>query len=189
MNKGDLLSDLKQQAIDDPNLPLKDTATNMVFGEGNPDTDVYFLGEAPGRFEDLQGRPFVGPAGKLLDKLLTDINLKRADVFITSVLWFRPPKNRDPKPTEIDAFVPYIDKQIEIIKPKVIATLGRYSMHKFLPRTKISENHGQIFDIEHNGLKIKLIPLYHPAAALRRVDVMQTLKKDFLKLGELLGKI
>lgn len=184
MNKKKLLDDLRQKALKDKNLPLKDTANNLVFGEGSPNAKIYFLGEAPGRFEDLKGLPFIGQAGKILDKLLESINLKREDVFITSVLWYRPPKNRDPKPEEIAAFLPYLNNQIDIIKPKVIATLGRHSLKKFLPDAKIAEVHGKAVEINYSGNKYTLIPLYHPASAIYRRDLLQTLIKDFESLKE-----
>ncbi len=164
----------------DKTLPLRETATNLVFGEGPADALVYFLGEAPGRFEDLSGRPFVGRAGKLLEELLESIGLTRDQVYITSVLRYRPPQNRDPKPEEIAAFAPFVDEEIKIISPKVIVTLGRFSLNKFLPDKKIGEVHGQVFDINFQGLKLKVIPMYHPAAGLRRKEILEILKKDFL---------
>ncbi|MDD2823508.1 MAG: uracil-DNA glycosylase [Candidatus Daviesbacteria bacterium] len=178
MDKAKLLQELKEKAENDSNLPLKETAHNLVFGEGNPEAKIYFLGEAPGRIEDLTGRPFVGPAGKLLDKLLESINLKREDVFITSVLYFRPPDNRNPTPSEIAAFAPYTDQQIEIINPKIIVTLGKFSLNKFLPKAKISEVHGQILKINWQGKERILIPQYHPAAGLRSSEVLEKLKSD-----------
>jgi len=122
MDKAALLAKLKQEEIA-ADLPLKDTATNIVFGEGNPNSKVFFLGEAPGRNEDLQGLPFVGAAGKILTNLIESIGLKREDVYITSVLRYRPPKNRDPKPTEIAATKPFLDEQIKIIQPKLLPRL------------------------------------------------------------------
>lgn len=170
----------------DKSLPLRETATNLVFGEGPADAKVYFLGEAPGRKEDETGRPFVGQAGRLLEKLLTSISLTREDVYITSVLRYRPPENRDPKPEEIEAFAPYVDEEIKIIVPKVVVTLGRFSLNKFLPDIKISQAHGQVFDIDWNGIKIKVIPMYHPAAGLRRGAILEVLKKDFLVIKKYL---
>lgn len=179
ISKAQRLDNLKKQAAQDPNLSLKNTACNLVFGEGNPDAKIYFLGEAPGKFEDLTGRPFVGQAGKVLDKLLASINLKREGVFITSILWYRPPENRDPKPDEITSFEHYLNQQIAIIKPKVIVTLGRFSLNKFLPDEKISTVHGKTVHIRWKNQKITIIPMYHPAAALRRREIMQRLMKDF----------
>lgn len=179
MTKGEKLKSLKKRMEEDKSLPLRGGATQLIFGEGNPDAEIYFLGEAPGKIEDLKGRPFVGNSGKLLDKALESIGLKREDVYITSVVRFRPPENRDPKPSEIAAFAPYVDEEIEIIDPKVIITLGRFSLIKFLPDVKISKVHGQIFKINWQGKERIAIPMYHPAAALRRQDVMEEFKKRF----------
>ncbi len=179
MNKKQLLEKLKQKALADNSLPLKETANSLVFGAGNPDAKIYFLGEAPGKNEDLQGLPFIGQAGKLLDKLLDSVGVNRNDVFITSVLWYRPPANRDPLPEEIESFKTYIDKQIEIILPKVIVTLGRFSLNKFLPDVKIGTVHGIPQQIKVSGKDITLLPMYHPAAGLRSGKLLETLKKDF----------
>lgn len=179
MGKSQQLDRLKKQILKDSNLPFKNSANNLVFGEGSLNPKILFIGEAPGRFEDLSGRPFIGPAGKLLDKLLEGINLKREAVFITSILMYRPPKNRDPKPGEIEAFAPYIDKLIEILNPEVITTLGRFSLNKFLPGQKISGVHGQPKKITWHGKNITIVPVYHPAAALRQTRFKDTLIKDF----------
>lgn len=173
----------------DKTLPLRKGATKMVFGEGNPETKVFFLGEGPGFWEDQKGRPFVGNAGILLDKLLHSIELDRKEVFISNVICFRPPENRDPEESEIAAFKPYIDEMIAIIDPKIIVTLGRFSMAKFLPGAKISSVHGKVHRIQLNGREIIVLPMYHPAAALRRNDVMLQIKDDFLKIPELLNEI
>ncbi len=174
---------------EDKTLPLRNTATQLVFGEGNPDTKVYFLGEAPGYYEDRDGRPFIGQAGKLLDKLLESINLKREDVYISNVVRFRPPENRDPLPEELAAFAKYVDEEIEIISPKVIVTLGRFSMNKFLPDVKISQVHGKVEFVKFNGKDLIVIPMYHPAAALRAGAIMEQLKKDFLTIEKVLKDI
>ncbi len=187
MTRKQLLDQLKQQMAADTTLPLRDSATNLVFGEGSINPKIYFLGEAPGRFEDLSGRPFIGQAGKLLNSMLESIGIAREDVYITSVLRYRPPQNRDPKPDEIAAFKPYIDKEIAILKPKIIATLGRFSLNKFLPNVKISQVHGISHPIIFNGLSVVIFPLYHPAAALRRQQFKQVLKTDFQKLADLLS--
>ena len=184
MKKQQLLDELKEKESRDPNLPLKDTATNLVFGFGNADAKVLFLGEAPGRFEDEKGLPFIGAAGKVLDQLLTGINLKREDVFISSVVHYRPPKNRQPKPSEIAAFSEYVDGTIEIINPAVIATLGNFSLKKFLPDAKISEVHGKPYTLKWNGKDITLIPLYHPAAVLYRRKLLTTLEEDFKEISK-----
>jgi DNA polymerase len=189
MTKRQLLELLRQEMANDLTLPLRDSATNLVFGEGSTDPKVYFLGEAPGRHEDLSGLPFVGQAGKLLNLMLEQIGLQREEVYITSVLRYRPPKNRDPKPDEIAAFKPYVDKEIAILKPKIIATLGRFSLNKFLPDVKISQVHGIPHPITFNGLSIIVFPLYHPAAALRRRQFKEVLSSDFQKLADLLPKV
>lgn len=188
MQKIKLLEQLKQRELSDPGLPFKDSATNLVFGEGSPDAKLLFLGEAPGKNEDLTGKPFIGSAGKVLDKLLESINLNRNDVFITSVLHYRPPKNRDPKPEEIKLFEKYIDELIEIINPKVIATLGRFSLNKFLPDVKISQVHGKPAEINWKGHQLTIVPLYHPAVVLYGSKLKETLFEDFKMIKTVLKK-
>lgn len=185
MSQKEELGQLKSE-MEKASLPLKKGATNLVFGEGNPEAKIFFLGEGPGYWEDIKGRPFVGNAGGLLNKLLQSIKVEREDVFITNVVCFRPPGNRDPFPEEISAFQPYIDAMLEIIKPKAVVTLGRFSMTKFLPGAKISIVHGQVFDVNWKGRQIKVVPMYHPAAALRSGEVMQQIKEDFAKLPSIL---
>ncbi len=169
-------------------LPLREGATQLVFGEGNPDTKVYFLGEAPGYYEDKQGRPFVGLAGKLLDQLIVAIGLTREDVYISNVVRFRPPGNRDPEPMELAAFAPYVDEEIEIIDPAVIVTLGRFSMGKFIPDVKISQVHGKAFKVDFEGKQVLVLPMYHPAAALRSTGVLNMLKNDFMLIKKALER-
>ncbi len=183
--KSKLLKLLKEMAAD-KSLPLREGATQLVFGDGNPDSEIYFLGEAPGYWEDQKGKPFVGLAGKLLNELIESIGNKREDVYISNVVRFRPPENRDPTPEEIAAFAPYVDREIEIINPKIIVTLGRFSMGKFLPEAKISLVHGQIKQVPWKGKAVTVIPMYHPAAALRAGEVMKKIKEDFLKIPEAL---
>ena len=143
-----------------------------------------FIGEAPGYYENLEGRPFVGRAGRLLTELMNGLGWKREDVYITNIVKRRPPENRDPFPEEIAAYSPYLMKQVEIINPKIIATLGRFSMNFFLPMALISRDQGKIL-----WWKDKLIvPLYHPAAALRSTKVKEELKKSFAKLPAVLKK-
>ncbi len=180
------LTKLKEKMKADKGLPLRSGATNLVFGEGDPDAKIFCLGEGPGYWEDQKARPFVGNAGILLNKLLASIGIKREDVFITNVVCYRPPNNRDPEQTEIDAFQPYIDEMIEIIKPKVILTLGRFSMGKFLPGSRITSIHGKPHELKWKGRKITVVPMYHPAAALRRGDIMEQTKEDFKRLPEVL---
>ena len=168
--------------------PLYATRTNAVFGSGNADADLMFVGEAPGFHEDQQGKPFVGAAGKLLDKLLEEIGLSREDVFIANVLKSRPPGNRDPQPEEIEACKPYLWKQIELIEPLVICTLGNFST-KLLTRRQdgITRVHGKPQDHVISGLPIRIYPIYHPAAGLRSTAMLETLRQDFQQLPELLA--
>lgn len=189
MDKVAQLADLKQRLDADKSLPLRDGATQLVFGDGNPDAEIYFLGEAPGYFEDQQGRPFVGQAGKLLDKMLQLIGIARKDVYISNVVRFRPPANRDPEPGELASFAPYVDEEIEIINPKLIVTLGRFSMGKFIPDVKISQVHGQARIVDWKGRQITVMPMYHPAAALRAGEVLKLFEKDFTKIPALLESI
>jgi len=189
MNKKEELDRLKDEMEKDEKLPLKKGATKLVFGFGNAETEILFVGEGPGYWEDQRGEPFVGNAGKLLDNLLLSINLPRTEVYITNVVHHRPPENRDPLPEEISAYGKYLDGIIKIISPKVVVTLGRFSMGKFLPEVKISGVHGKKFEINWNGKDIIVVPMYHPAAALRRGEVMQAIKNDFLKLPSYLKEI
>lgn len=186
MSKKEELMSLKKKMEEDKSLPLREGATNLVFGEGNHEAAIYFLGEAPGRFEDKLGRPFVGQAGKLLDKLLSRIGAKRSDVYISNIVRFRPPDNRQPTPSEIDAFLPYVDREIEIIQPKLIVTLGRFSMSKFLPEAKISETHGKLQNVRWHKKFRRILPLYHPAAALRNGRMRAALEEDFAKIPKAL---
>ncbi len=185
MTKQQQLDQIKKK-VETTSLPLKEGATQIVFGDGNPNSKLFFLGEAPGRFEDLEGKPFVGQSGKLLDRLLQQVGLTKKDVYITSLVFYRPPGNRTPTLKEFLAFDEFIDKQIAVVDPKVIVSLGRFSLQKFIPGVKISQLHGQIQDINWRGKKIKLLPLYHPAAALRSPLVMELLKADFKKIKQLL---
>lgn len=162
--------------------PLYKNTTNPVPGEGNPEAEIMFIGEGPGYHEDQRGIPFCGQAGKLLDELLSSIKVDRKNVFIGNVVKHRPPENREPMPEEIEACREFLDKQIETIEPKMIVTLGRFSMMKFIPDGKISQIHGLARTVEFKGRKIMVLPMYHPAAALRRGEVMEDLKKDFIKI-------
>ena len=164
-------------------------AIQSVPGEGSFDAKVIFVGEAPGFHEDQRGIPFCGAAGKLLDKLLTSIRLKRDEVFITNVLKHRPPGNRDPSPEEIEACRSFLDRQIEIIEPEIIVTLGRFSMAKFLPNALISQVHGQPRFVQWGERELIVIPMYHPAAALRNGKIMMAEQEDFIKLGKFLEKL
>lgn len=167
-----------------PDLALE--ATNLVMGDGNPDADIVFIGEAPGKNEDEQGIPFVGAAGKFLNEMLEMINLNRQDIYITNIVKYRPPNNRDPLPSEKEAFLPYLSQQIEVIKPKLIVTLGRHSMEVLLPPgLRISQVHGQP---KRFGGQVYL-PLFHPAAALYNGGMRQTLIDDFARIPAILKQI
>jgi uracil-DNA glycosylase family 4 len=167
--------------------PLHETRTRVVFGSGNSDADLMFVGEAPGAEEDRQGLPFVGRAGGLLTQLLEEIGLKREDVFIANTLKCRPPGNRDPQPVEIDTCNPYLQQQVELIQPRVIATLGNFAT-KLLTgnRAGITKVRGTPQVHELGGIKVFLMPLLHPAAALRTPALVETLREDFAKLPALL---
>jgi DNA polymerase len=192
MTKYEELHRLKEEMDKDGSLSLKKGADKLVFGSGNTEASILFIGESPGRNEDLQGLPFVGQAGKLLDKLLTLSGIERKDIFITNIVHHRPPENRDPLPNEIEAYGKYLDQIINIIKPKIIITLGRFSMAKFLPDVFISSVHGRKFDVEWGDpllgevLKIKVIPMYHPAASLRNGKILEAEKADFVKLKDMI---
>lgn len=165
---------------------LAQEAKNLVIGHGNLNSQVVFIGEAPGKQEDEAGKPFVGASGKFLDSMLASIDLARRDVFITNIVKYRPPKNRDPLPQEKKDFLPFLLKELKLIKPKIIVTLGRHSMEFFLPNKLISEVHGQQFDIELDDLHLTLIPLYHPAAALYKGSLRKDLEQDFLTIRKLI---
>lgn len=208
MGKQQQLDDLAQEIVENKICPeLAATATQLVFGDGSPDAEVVFVGEAPGKNEDEQGLPFVGAAGKFLNEMLALIGLERKDIYITNIVKYRPPNNRDPLPEEKSAFLTYLQKQIDIIKPKVIVTLGRHSMECFLPGLKISQAHGQpkrvSLRLQDRRLKtedtgeaiassdpslqspvsrVVILPLYHPAAALYNGGLRQTLINDFMTI-------
>lgn len=177
-----LAEQIKQESI----CPeLAEQATQLVMGDGNPDADIVFIGEAPGKNEDLQGKPFVGAAGKFLNDMLATIGLERGDVYITNIVKYRPPNNRDPLPEEKQAFLPFLAEQLNIIKPKLIVTLGRHSMDVLLPGLKISQVHGQ--PKRYQGQVY--LPLFHPAAALYNGAMRQTLIDDFAHIPAILQKI
>lgn len=168
---------------------LRDTATQAVLGHGSVHAKILFIGEAPGKKEDARGIPFIGAAGKFLGELLTSIHLGREDVYITNVVKYRPPDNRDPSPEEIDACREWLMDEIRLINPEIIVTLGRHAMGHFLPDAKISEVHGKIFQKNIEGIGLKnILPLYHPAAALYNGGLRATLIRDFKKIRELLSE-
>jgi len=181
-----LLDDLKRRIEAASVTPeLKAQATQLVFGDGSPNADIVFIGEAPGKNEDLQGIPFIGAAGKFLAEMLEMIGLKREDIYITNIVKYRPPNNRDPLPAEKQQWLPYLQEQISIIKPRLIVTLGRHSMDVLLPGLKISQVHGQ----PKRYMGRVYLPLFHPAAALYNGGMRQTLIDDFALIPAILQKI
>jgi uracil-DNA glycosylase family 4 len=178
------LSELYQQVAACLKCEIAKTRTRAVPGEGAENADIMFIGEAPGWHEDQQGRPFVGPAGQFLDKLLASIGLKREQVYITNVIKTRPPNNREPLPTEIHNCRPYLERQIEIIHPKMIVTLGRYSMEMFFPGKSISKIHGTAQKRDN----VIYYAMYHPAAALHQQSLRQAIEADMLKIPKLLAE-
>jgi DNA polymerase len=184
--KQDELDKLQAKILADQVTPqLAAQATQLVFGEGSAQAQLVFIGEAPGKNEDLQGKPFVGASGKLLSEMLQTIGLQRADVYITNIVKYRPPNNRDPLPAEKQAFLPYLQQQLAIIKPKLVVTLGRHSMECFLPGLKISAVHGQPKRTKGQVY----LPLFHPAAALYNGGMRQTLLDDFSQIPAILNKL
>lgn len=176
-----LLEQLKADILTQNICPdLAEQATQLVIGDGNPDARIVFIGEAPGKAEDEQGLPFVGASGKFLNEMLAQAGLVRSDVYITNIVKYRPPNNRDPLPEEKKAFWPYLLRQLEIIDPRVIITLGRHSMEYFIPDAKISQQHGQAKRVKYHDSEFLVIPLYHPAAALYNGSMRTTLIEDFL---------
>lgn len=185
-----LLDQIRDAILQDNICPdLAAQATQLVFGDGNPEAEVVFIGEAPGKNEDIQGLPFVGAAGKFLNEMLEMIGMVRSDIYITNIVKYRPPNNRDPLPEEKEAFWPYLVRQLDVIQPKLVVTLGRHSMEYFLPELKISATHGQPKRIAFGGQKQVVLPLFHPAAALYNGAMRQTLIDDFARIPTVLKKI
>jgi uracil-DNA glycosylase len=175
-------------SLRDHECPLRATRTKLVFGAGNANADIMFVGEAPGAQEDKMGLPFVGPAGKLLEQLLGEIGLERKDVFINNTLMCRPPGNRDPLPEEIEECKPFLVKRIELIEPKVICTLGNYATKLLTGSPRgITKVHGEPQQREVGGRTVTLYPLFHPAAALRSTSVLDLLRADIHRLPELIA--
>jgi len=165
------------------NCELKKTVTGPVFGDGNEKAEIVFIGEAPGKDEDLQGKPFVGRSGKFLSEMLETIKLKREDVYITNVVKYRPPGNRDPLPEEIKECLPWLIEELNFIKPKIIVTLGRHALNRFFPTEKISKVHGKLLKKKMGQLETQdFFALYHPAAALYNGSMREVLIEDFKKI-------
>ncbi len=187
------IEEITKEILNCKKCDLYKTKTNYVPGSGNEHAEVVFVGEAPGREEDLKGEPFVGAAGKLLTEMLSKIGLRREDVFICNVLKCRPPNNRDPSPEEIEICGEYLKRQLDAIKPNMIVCLGRFAT-KFifdlfgLEFSSISKVKGRIFEAQRWGKKIKIVPIYHPAAILYRPQLREEYEQQFRKIGELLSK-
>jgi uracil-DNA glycosylase family 4 len=179
------LADLAKDVSGCNRCLLAQGRTRAVPGDGPEDAAIMFIGEGPGFHEDQQGRPFVGAAGQFLDELLQSIELQRAEVYITNVVKCRPPGNRDPQPEEIAACQPYLDRQIALIKPKVIVTLGRYSMARAFPYEKISAIHGRPRKVG----EIVYVPMFHPAAALHQPSLRKTVEEDFARLPGIVAEL
>jgi DNA polymerase len=191
MGKLAQLAKVKDDIITNLKCPLKDAAANLVFGKGNPDAKIMFIGEAPGANEDKQGLPFVGAAGKRLNSFLESINLTLDDCYIANILKYRPPDNRPPKPDEMERHVPYLIQQIHIIKPKVLVTLGNFStrvvlagfsISKMKEIDTISELHGKSFNVIIGLDKCTVIPIYHPAACIYNPKLKKDILDDFQKI-------
>lgn len=190
MNKAEKLRTLHEHWRINNSCELKKTATQPVFGDGNPDADIVFIGEAPGKKEDLEGRPFIGSAGKFLDELLGSIKLKRENIYITNVVKYRPPNNRDPEPEEKEQCRQWLLDELTLINPKLIVFLGRHAMNNFFPELKISDAHGKIIIKKFESIPTNhFLPLYHPAAALYNGSMRDILMKDFKKIPLAIKKI
>lgn len=190
MNRMEELQELHRKHATNCQCELRKTATGPVFGDGNPDADIVFIGEAPGKSEDLQGKPFIGAAGKFLAEMLEDIKLTRSDVYITNIVKYRPPHNRDPEPREKQDCSVWLYEELTFINPKVIIFLGRHSLNDFFPELKISEVHGKLIHKRFKHIPTEyFLPLYHPAAALYNGGMRETVKADFRLIPKILKKI
>ncbi|MEI6533253.1 MAG: uracil-DNA glycosylase [Candidatus Roizmanbacteria bacterium] len=190
MTKTDLMRQIRDELFNLKESPLYEYRTSNnyvpVIGEGSHDAHIIFIGEAPGENEAKQGKPFCGASGRILDEMMKSIGLERKDVYVTNIVKDRPPENRDPKPDELNLYSPFLVRQIEIIKPKVIATLGRFSMTFVLElynipeyTQTISQNHGRLLSAKTGYGEVKIIPLYHPAVALYKASTKKQLLADF----------
>ena len=190
MTKNQELQDLNNKWKEDCKCELKKTATQAVFGVGSVNAEIIFIGEAPGKSEDAKGEPFVGAAGKFLNEMLGLINLKREDIYITNIVKYRPPNNRDPLPEEKSACREWLLEELKIISPKLIIFLGRHAMNNFFPDQQISQAHGKLLIKKFNGMSTKFFfPLYHPAAALYNGGMREVLIEDFKKIPKILKEI
>ena len=190
MNKSEELQKLNKKWKEECMCELKKTATQAVSGDGNPEAEIVFIGEAPGRSEDKEGRPFVGAAGKFLTEMLVVVNLKRENVYITNIVKYRPPNNRDPNPEEKSSCRKWLLDELKIISPKLIVFLGRHAMNNFFPDLQISGAHGKLLIKSFKDMPTKyFFPLYHPAAALYDGSMREILVKDFEKIPKVLEKI
>ena len=175
-----------EKLADQGELPLAQKARDIIPGEGDPEAQVMLIGEAPGYYEHLKRRPFVGRSGQLLRKVLVEVGLPPEVVYISNIIKVRPPDNRDPLPKEILAFKPFLDQEIKIIQPELMVSLGRFSMAKFLPDVRISQVHGRLHKVTWQGRQLYVLPMYHPAAALRSTKVKQSFLTDFQKIKKIL---
>lgn len=190
MDKTTQLELLNARMILECPCKLREAAIQAVPGDGNPHADILFIGEAPGKNEDEQGKPFVGAAGKFLSEMLASIGMQREDVYITNIVKYRPPNNRDPEPDEIADCMPWLHEQIALIKPKIIVTLGRHALEHFIPGKKISEVHGQAFRRHFDDIGEQVFfALYHPAAALYNGSMRSTLLADFQKIPKIIEQL
>ncbi len=190
MTKREQLDELNAYWREHCTCELRNTATQAVFGDGNAESEIVFIGEAPGKNEDIEGKPFVGAGGKFLALMLESIKMKREDIYITNIVKYRPPNNRDPEPEEKEACNEWLINELKIIEPKLIVFLGRHAMGRFFPTEKISDIHGKLLIKTTSELgKQAFLPLYHPAAALYNGSMRETLIKDFKKIPKALEKI
>ena len=190
MDKNQKLENLHKKWINDCECELKKTAKQAVKGVGSANAEIVFIGEAPGKKEDESGEPFVGAAGKFLNEMLSLINLKREEIYITNIVKYRPPNNRDPLPEEKSACREWLLGELKIISPKLIIFLGRHAMNNFFPDQQISKAHGKLLIKKFNGMSTKFFfPLYHPAAALYDGSMREVLIEDFKKIPKVLKEI
>lgn len=190
MDKKEILREINEKWFEKCDCELKKTTTQPVPGAGNPNAEIVFIGEAPGKSEDAQGIPFVGAAGKFLNEMLEAIGMKREDIYITNIVKYRPPNNRDPLPEEKSACRPWLEDELKTIEPKLIIFLGRHSMNDFFPTEKISNVHGKLLIKKFANISTKhFFALYHPAAALYDGSMRETLMTDFKKIPKVLEKI